>query len=102
MLLTLGAAGESFGALVSPRVVLFVSPDDLSFPHPNAIFNSFQREMKQALSGDVSIQAENLDLIRFTSPEYRIRLRAWLEEKYRGRKIEAIFVYGYRTHLRSA
>ncbi|MEI8039847.1 MAG: ATP-binding protein [Verrucomicrobiota bacterium] len=88
------AALNGFCAADSPSV-LFVEDGGPARP----AYVSFLSGLRSALAtnwpdGGINLYAENLDLPRFDSPDYRQQAQAWLRTKYQGRHLDALVAGG--------
>ncbi|WP_422945570.1 ABC transporter substrate binding protein [Undibacterium sp. Ren11W] len=66
----------------------------MNSPYLYDFYTSFKIKLNAGRGDPVIIYEENLDLSRFHSLEYQHRLDAWLKEKYKNIKIDAVVVIG--------
>lgn len=83
-------------AMASPDApaVLFLEEDEPGRPAYAAMMIGFRRTLEQNFPGMVAIYPENLDLARFSNPDYRDEAGLWLRQKYRGKQINVIVASG--------
>jgi hypothetical protein len=77
------ASGPSLAAEHLPRSMLVLEQSDVRGPFYAAIFSGLRSEVNANATSPVTIYVENLDLNRFTGPEYEQGLRAFLDVKYK-------------------
>src|SRR5215204_4553986 len=93
----LGACLASWPSLAAeplPRSMLVLEQSDVRGPFYADIFSGLQSEVNANATSPVTIYVENLDLSRFTGPDYEQSLRAHLEVKYKDRPIGVIVAVG--------
>jgi len=90
------ASGVSGLASASPDApaVLFLEEDEAGRPGHVAMMSGFRESLQQSLPGSVAIYMENLDLARFSQPDYHDQTRQWLRQKYQGKKINVVVASG--------
>jgi signal transduction histidine kinase len=90
-------------AIVTPSValassvapaVLFLEEDDAGRPGYVAIMSGFRQSLKKNHPGMVAVYPENLDLARFSDPEYIDQARLWFRQKYLGKEIDVVVASG--------
>ena len=69
------------------RSVLFLEQDDPGRPWYLALSSGFRMALSAGSTERINVYAGNLDLNRFSTPEYRDGLLLWLQVKYRDRNI---------------
>ena len=84
----------SLGGEPRPRSILVLEQSDVRGPFYAAIYSGLQSEVNASATSPVTIYVENLDLSRFTGPEYEQSLRAHLEVKYRNTPVGIIVTVG--------
>lgn len=90
------ASGVSGVVSASPDApaVLFLEEDDAGRPGYLALMNGFRQSLEKRLPGRVAIYLENLDLARFSHPDYRDQSRQWFRQKYQGKEIDVVVASG--------
>jgi signal transduction histidine kinase len=90
------ALGSPSGASASSEAhaVLFLEEDEPGRPAYAAMIRGFRQTLEEKLPGMVSIYPENLDLARFSNPDYRDQAGQWLRQKYRDKEIDAVVASG--------
>ncbi len=90
------AFGAPSAALASPDApaVLFLEEDEPGRPAYASLMIGFRRTLEQNIPGMVAIYPENLDLARFSNPDYRDQSGRWLQQKYLGKQINVIVASG--------
>ncbi len=83
-------------AQASPEqpAVLFLEQDDSGRPGYLAMMRGFRQAMDENLPGMVDVYSENLDLARFSNPEYLEHLSEWFRLKYKDKKIDVVISFG--------
>ena len=74
--------------------VLFLEEDEPGRPAYASMMIGFRRTLEQSIPSMVAIYPENLDLARFSNPDYREQSGRWLRQKYRGKQINVIVASG--------
>jgi signal transduction histidine kinase len=90
------ASGVSGVVSASPDApaVLFLEEDEAGRPGYVALMSGFRQVLEKRLPGRVAIYQENLDLARFSDPDYRGRCRQWFQDKYRDTEIDVLVASG--------
>jgi hypothetical protein len=90
------ASGVSGVVSASPDApaVLFLEEDEAGRPGYVALMSGFRQALEKRLPGRVAIYQENLDLARFSDPDYRGRCRQWFQDKYRDTEIDVLVASG--------
>ncbi len=88
-----GASGIAW-ASTDAKAVLFLEDDEAGRPGYVAMMGGFRQTLEQSLPGGVAIHQENLDLARFSHPDYPDQTRQWLRQKYQGKKINVVVASG--------
>ena len=88
-----GASGIAW-ASTDAKAVLFLEDDEAGRPGYVAMMGGFRQTLEQSLPGGVAIYQENLDLTRFSHPDYPDQTRQWLRQKYQGKKINVVVASG--------
>ena len=74
--------------------MLFLEDDEAGSPGYVAMMSGFRQSLQKSLPGSVAIYLENLDLARFSHPDYHGQTRQWLRQKYQGKKINVVVASG--------
>jgi signal transduction histidine kinase len=77
-----------------PCSILVLDQSDMRSSFYDRIFWALQTEVEADPQSKVTIYAEDLDLFRFRSEEYRVNLRQTLRAKYRDKAIGVLVVVG--------
>jgi signal transduction histidine kinase len=77
-----------------PRSVLILEHSDPGLPHFIRLTAAFRSTLRERSPSPVAVYSENLDLSRFSGPQYEAQLRSFLEEKYRGKPLGSILAIG--------
>jgi signal transduction histidine kinase len=88
------ASPVASGAESLPRSVLYLDQNDPGEPFAAGMSAAFRSIMNPGSDANVTIYAENLDLIRSPGPHYEALITAYLGEKYRHRPIGVIAAMG--------
>lgn len=88
-----GGPGVAWGSTGAPAV-LFLEDDEAGRPGYVAMMSGFRQSLQKSLPGSVAIYLENLDLARFSHPDYHDQTRQWLRQKYQGKKINVVVASG--------
>ncbi len=72
------------------KSVLLVHAEDPYLPWVSGVTAGIYAALEKAPSGRPDVYVEHLDLARFPDPAHARARSAWLLEKYRGRRIDAI------------
>jgi len=89
----IGTPSLALASTVAPAV-LFLEEDDAGRPGYVALMSGFRRSLQSSLPGMVAIYPENLDLARFSNPDYIDQVRMWFRQKYLGKEIDVMVVSG--------
>jgi hypothetical protein len=82
------------GAESLPRSVLYLDQNDPGEPIAVGMSAAFRSIMNPGGDANITVYAENLDLIRSPGPLHQERLKTYLREKYRDRPIGVIVAMG--------
>jgi len=74
--------------------VLFLEEDEPGRPAHVEAMHGFRQTLKKNLPGMVVVYQENLDLARFSSPDYRDQVSQWLRQKYQRKNIDVVVASG--------
>jgi signal transduction histidine kinase len=85
-----GVAGASTEAMS----VLFLDEDEAARPGYQTMVGGFRKRLAQSLPGKVAIYQENLDLSRFSHPDYHDQKLQWLRQKYQGKQFNVVVACG--------
>ena len=85
-----GAAGASTEAMS----VLFLDEDEPGRPGNQTMTRGFRERLAESLPGKVAIYQENLDLARFSIPDYHEHRFQWLQQKYQGKQFNVVVACG--------
>jgi signal transduction histidine kinase len=82
------------GAEPLPHSVLILNQSGPGVPGYTAISTAFRSTLRASFNSPVAIYEENLDLTHFAGPQYGELLSAYVQKKYVGKPIGAIFAVG--------
>jgi signal transduction histidine kinase len=82
------------GAELLPRSVLYLDQNDPGEPIAVGMSAAFRSTINPGGDANITIYAENLDLIRSPGPRHQEGLKTYLREKYRDRPIGVIVAMG--------
>ena len=74
--------------------MLFLEEDDAGRPGYLAMMSGFRQSMEKSLPGMVAVYSENLDLARFSNPDYPDQISQWFRQKYQGKEIDVVISFG--------
>lgn len=77
------------------QAVLFITPDNLSYPYIGQLFDAFKSTLLRENKAAVHIYLESLDLSAFGTAGQRSALARWYAAKYGGVRIDAVVLVGH-------
>lgn len=80
--------------LSTRKNILYLSTEGLDHKYFSEAYTAFKDELDKTLPQKTVVYAENLDLAKFITPEYRTTLTEWLRTKYGAVHFDAIVTAG--------